>query len=110
MRVNTQAIHFTADAKLLMFVNRKMSKLEQFFDRIIDANVALKLENSGQIKDKIAEIKLSLPGGMIVVKETSRTFEAAIDLAMSAVKRQLMRHKERSDTPLKGKISDLILE
>lgn len=95
MRVQTQALHFSADYKLLEFIESKLQKLEQFFDRIISADVILKLENSGQIKDKITEIRLKIPGGVLFVKGTQKSFEAAVDSAVEALKRQLIRHKER---------------
>jgi putative sigma-54 modulation protein len=95
MRVQTEAIHFSADMKLLATIEKKLVKLEHFFDRIVEAKVILKLENSGQIRDKIAEVKLHLPNGVIFIKETSKTFEAAIDQALVALKRQLVRYKEK---------------
>lgn len=95
MRVQTEAIHFSADIKLLSAIEAKLAKLENFFDRIIEARVILKLENSGQIRDKIAEIKLHLPNGIIFIRETSKSFEAAIDKALVALKRQLVKHKEK---------------
>jgi putative sigma-54 modulation protein len=95
MRVQTEAIHFSADMKLLAAIDKKMAKLEHFFDRIVEAKIILKLENTGKIRDKIAEIKLHLPNGIIFIKETSRTFEAALDKAMVALKRQLVKHKQR---------------
>ncbi len=95
MRVQTEAIHFSADVKLLSAIESKLAKLENFFDKIIEARVILKLENSGQIRDKIAEIKLHLPNGIIFIKETSKSFEAAIDKALVSLKRQLVKHKEK---------------
>ena len=95
MRVQTEAIHFSADVKLLMTIEQKIQKLEHFFNNILDARVILKLENSGQVRDKIAEIKISLPNGIIFIKETSKTFEAAIDKALVSLKRQLVKYKER---------------
>ena len=95
MRVQTEAIHFSADVRLLDSIEKKMSKLENFFDRIIEARVILKLENSGQIRDKIAEIKIHLPNGIIFIKEVSKTFEAALDKALVALKRQLVKYKEK---------------
>lgn len=96
MRVHTQALHFSADRKLLQFIEARLQKLELFFDRIIAADVVLKLENSGQIKDKIAEIRLKIPGGVLFVKDTQKTFEASIDCAAEALKRQLIKYKERT--------------
>ena len=95
MKVHTQAVHFSADSKLLHFIEKKLKKLEQIFDRIIEASVTLKLENTGKIKDKIVEIKLAIPGNTLFVKETSKTFEASVDDALNALKRQLIKYKDR---------------
>lgn len=96
MRVQTEAIHFSADVKLLQAIENKLQKLDHFFDKIIEAKVILKLENSGTIREKIAEVKLNLPNGVIFIKETSKTFEAALDKAMVSLKRQLVKHKEKA--------------
>ena len=95
MKVYTEAVQFKADQKLIEFIERKLAKMEQYFDRIIEARVILKLENSGQIKDKIAEVSLSVPGDTIFVKESNKTFEASIDSATDALKKQLIKYKER---------------
>jgi putative sigma-54 modulation protein len=97
MNVVTHAVHFDADQKLIEFIEKKLSKLPVFFDRIIGVDVFLKLENSGQVKDKIAEVKLSVPGATLVVKEIALTFEAAIDKALDTLKRQLIKHKEKTN-------------
>ena len=95
MKVHTQSLHFSADKNLILFIEKKLGKLNQFFDRIIDADVILKLENSGQVKDKIAEVKITLPGSVLYVKESNKSFEASIDSATSTLKRQLIKYKER---------------
>jgi putative sigma-54 modulation protein len=96
MRVQTEAIHFSADVKLLMSIESKLQKLEHFFDKIIEAKVILKLENSGTVREKITEIRLNLPNGVIFIKETSKTFEAALDKAIVSLKRQLVKYKEKA--------------
>ena len=95
MKVHTESVQFKADSRLIEFIEQKLAKLDTYFDRIIEARVTLKLENTGQVKDKIAEIMLSIPGDNIFVKSTDKTFEAAIDHALDTLKRQLIRHKER---------------
>lgn len=95
MKVQTQSVHFSADTKLIDFIDKKLSKLDQFFDRIISAHVTLKLENSGQVKDKIVEIRLNIPGTTLYVKEKNKTFEASVDGAVTSLKRQLQKFKER---------------
>ena len=95
MRVRTQAVHFTADQKLVDFVEKKLSKLETFYDHITNVDAILKLENSGQVKDKVAEIKLNVPGQTLFAKETNKTFEAAVDSASDSLRRQLIKYKDR---------------
>jgi putative sigma-54 modulation protein len=96
MKVYTEAIHFVADEKLIEFIEHKLGKLDTFFDRIIEARVNLKLENSGQVKDKIAEVRIAVPGDVLVAKESEKTFEAAIDKLTDVLKRQLIKYKERT--------------
>ncbi len=95
MRVNTEAVQFKADAKLLDFVEEKLHKLEKLSDQIISANVKLRLENSGQIKDKVVEISLNLPGDQLFAKSTSKTFENATDDAVKALERQIKKFKAK---------------
>jgi len=95
MIVHTSAPQFKADEKLLAYVDQKLGKLSHVFDRIIDCNVTLKLENSGQVKDKIAEVRVQVPGGLLVARESQRTFEAAVDLLCDKMRRQLKRYKSR---------------
>jgi putative sigma-54 modulation protein len=95
MRVHTETVAFKADQKLIAFIERKLSKMDQFFDRIIDAQVVLKLENVGQVRDKIVEVRLNVPGSVLIAKESRKTFEASVASAVEGLKRQLIRHKER---------------
>lgn len=96
MKIQTTAVHFSADQKLVDYINLKTGKLTHFFDRIIDASVFLKLENSGQVRDKIVELKLNVPGETLIATETHKTFEAAVDLVVENMKRQIKRHKQRA--------------
>ena len=95
MRVHTESVQFKADQKLIDYIEKRVNKMDQFFDRIIEARVTLRLENSGQVKDKVAEVRLSVTGDQLIAKEASKTFEASVDNATSALKRQLIRYKER---------------
>ena len=95
MKLNVQSIHFTADSKLLDFIQKKADKLEMFFDHIIDGDVFLKLDKADNSANKITEIKLHLPGQTIFAKEQCTSFEEATDLVMESLQKQLKRHKER---------------
>jgi ribosome hibernation promoting factor len=97
MKIHTQAVHFSADQKLISFIEKKLTKLNQIFDKIIAVDVILKLENSGQIKDKLAEIKVSIPGAVLFAKESSKTFEESVDKTIDSIKKQLVKHKLRNE-------------
>ncbi len=95
MHVQTETVQFKADAKLLAFIEQRLRKLNQFFDKIIEARVVLKLENSGQIRDKVAEVHLAVPGSTLTAKGNRKTFEASVDKAVDGLRRQLLRYKEQ---------------
>ncbi len=59
MNVKMHSIKFDADSKLLDVVQKKMNKLDRFFDRIVDGEVFMRLNNEG-IKNKTVEIKLNM--------------------------------------------------
>ena len=95
MEINKQAINFDADAKLMEFIDRKIAKLQTFYGKIVSADVSLRLEKTGQIQDKIAEIKVNVPGSTLMVKETSKTFEESVDLGANSLRRQLIKYKNK---------------
>jgi putative sigma-54 modulation protein len=91
MQISFQAIHFVADQKLKDLISERLEKLSKFHAKIIKATVFMKLENSGQIKDKIVEIKLSIPGHTLIGANVDKTFEGSFDDALESVKRQLVK-------------------
>lgn len=96
MNVNIQTVHFEADSKLVSYVEKKLSKLFQFHDRITSVDVYLKLDNVvHNIKDKIAEIKVHIPRYDFFVKHSSKSFEESFDVALDSVIMQIKRKKER---------------
>lgn len=95
MKVNFQSVNFKADQKLLAYVQQKLDKLDQFYDRIIDADVFLKVKNTNSRENKIVEIKLNVPGSEILVEKEGMAFEEAADQAADVLKRQLSKHKEK---------------
>jgi putative sigma-54 modulation protein len=93
MNVVIHPVHFDASAKLLDFVNKKLAKLETFFDRIIEAEIFLKMGTKQNIKDKIVEVKIHVPGKTLYVSKTSKTFEESADLAVHTLAEQLKKQK-----------------
>jgi len=93
MKITVQSIHFTADRKLLDFIQKKVDKLETFYDNIISGEVYLKLENVEDEANKITEIKLMLPGNQMFAKEKCKSFEEATDLVVESLRKQIEKHK-----------------
>jgi len=102
MQIDIQAVRFTADQKLKDFINEKLDKLTKFHHKIISTVVYLKLENSGQVRDKIVEIKVSIPGSTLVAHATDKSFEAAVDDALETLKRQLKKENEKTQSARHG--------
>jgi putative sigma-54 modulation protein len=95
MKITVQSIRFTADKKLLSFIQKKADKLDTFYDHIISGEVYLKLENVEDEANKITEIKLMLPGTQLFAKEQCKTFEEAADLAVESLRKQISKHKQK---------------
>lgn len=98
MKIEVNAVHFTADNGLKQFIQKKLNKLETFYDKIIGGEVFLRLDKGEKINThkKLIEIKLNLPGNSIFVKESGDTFEAATDLALDTLTRKVKQFKEKT--------------
>lgn len=97
MKLQVHSIHFDADQKLIDFVQKKVDKLETFYDRLVDGEVFLRLNNEG-VENKTVEIKIKVPGSNLFAKEQARTFEAATDLATEALRNQLSKFKTKTNS------------
>jgi putative sigma-54 modulation protein len=95
MRLNINAVHFKADKKLVAFITEKTEKITQIFEGVIDTEVSLKVDNADVKENKIAEVRVSIPGNNFYVKKQSSTFEESADEAIEALRRQLKKYKEK---------------
>ena len=95
MNIRINAVRFDADTKLEQFIEKKVSKLARYFDDIINAEVFLRLENTNDLENKIVEIRLDVPGSDLFARKQSKTFEESTDVAVDALKQQILKHKEK---------------
>jgi putative sigma-54 modulation protein len=93
MQVKVQSIHFDADTKLINFIEGKIDKLNQFHDNIIGGEVMLRLDGANDRENKVAEIKLNIPGRELFAKKQCKSFEEATDLAVGALTKQIKKYK-----------------
>jgi len=90
-----QSVNFNADKALMEFIDKKVNGLEKFYDKIVDSEVYLKVQQTSEKENKIVEIKLNVPGNETVVKKQCKTFEEGTMLAVESLKRSLTKMKEK---------------
>jgi putative sigma-54 modulation protein len=96
MNVKIHSVKFDADAKLLNFIDEKVNKLDLFYDDILGAEVFLRLEKDTQEREnKIVEIKLDVARNPLFSKKQCKTFEEATDQSVDALRKQLIKHKQK---------------
>lgn len=95
MKITVQSMGMTPHEPLEEFLNKKVSKLSTFYDKIIECQVYLKVENSSDKENKFSEIRLVIPGDDIVVKKLGKSFEESIDACVDTAKRLLIKKKEK---------------
>lgn len=96
MNVQIQTVRFDADQKLVDHIQKKLGKLQTFHDRITGVEVFLKLDSLSQkVKDKIAEIKVTIPKHSLFAKAESKIFEESFDNAYDSLVAQIKKQKQK---------------
>ena len=95
MKVSISSLHFKADSKLEDFIQEKVSKFPAIFDGVLGCDVTLRLDTATNNENKIAEIRVVIPGNDLFAKKQAKTFEEAVDNVVDALKRQIKRRKEK---------------
>lgn len=95
MEVRIQSIHFDATEQLQVFIQKKVGKLEKFYDDIKLVEVSLKVVKPETAENKEAGIKVIVPNGEFYANKVKNTFEEAIDEDVEALSKQLLKYKEK---------------
>jgi len=93
MKTIIQTPDFNAPSKLIDFIEKSVGKLSLFSDRILAAEVILKLDKAEFRDNKVCELKLVVPGNDFFAKKQCNTFEEAVATSIDAVKQQIGRRK-----------------
>ena len=96
MEIRIQAIHFDVTERLDDFVRKKVSKLSQYHDGILVAEVILRVVKPETARNKQAGIRLQIKNNDCFAEKVSDTFEGAVDEAVVALEKQLIKAKEKS--------------
>ena len=93
MEIRVKSLKFDADQKLLDFVEKKVSKLEKFFDRLDTVDVTLTL--LPEPENKNVNLQTHIPGEELMIERNAKTFEEAVTDAVDLMKEKIVRAKER---------------
>ena len=95
MNISFNSVHFKTDQKLELFISEKLEKLAKIHDGIIGFDVTLKLDNTEKPENKTLEIRAKIRGNDAIAQKTAKTFEEAADEVISALKKQLLKVKDK---------------
>src|SRR5690606_12135353 len=95
MNIIIETPNLKVSRKLIGLVNKKMEKVDQVSDQIIEGRVLLKKEKSDKNKDKVCEIRIAVPGNDLFATDQCATFEEAVANATYAMRRQLVDWKQK---------------
>lgn len=96
MEIRIQSIHFDATAALEKFIQKKVAKLEQFYDNILEAEVILKVVKPETVLNKEAQVKIKVSGSELFASKVSDTFEESVDVSVEALEKQILKFKEKT--------------
>ncbi len=92
MNVQVSGHQIEVTAPIREYVLAKLERIQRHFDQVIDINVVLSVQ---KLRQK-AEISVHLPGKDIHVESDDEDLYAAIDLMMSKLDRQIIKHKGKA--------------
>ncbi len=96
MNIKINSVNFDAADNLKELITSKLTKLSQYHERITGAEVFLKNEKSQDNDGKITEIKLEIPKHELFAKKQSESFEKSIGEAIEALRKQLIKYKDKN--------------
>lgn len=91
MEIKIKTLKFDAGEKLTAFVEKKVSRLEKFFEGTEVAEVTLEDTKDG----KKTKIQIHVPGETLIIERAADTFENSITECVDAMKEKLTRAKEK---------------
>lgn len=95
MDIRINSIHFDHTPQLKDFIQKKVTKLDRYFDNILKVELFLKVVKPETTMNKHAEVKVSVPNSDFFAEKDADSFEEAVDMAVEALKKQLSKHKEK---------------
>jgi len=100
MQIKLTSRHFELDDKARAFAEEEISKLQRYFNNIIDAHLILEQEKSRLT----AELSLKVYGTVLVAKSNGFETAAAVEQVTDIMQRRLKKYKAKlQDKKAKGR-------
>jgi putative sigma-54 modulation protein len=96
MKINIQTVHFSMNSNLQKYIDKRLSKLSLYYNRIVSVDLYLNLDNQSSQANKSVELRVNFPGDDVVVDKKSESFEKLLDIAASTAERMLKRRKDKA--------------
>ena len=93
MNTTINSVKFRADETLEKFINEKVAKLDRMIDNAVRCEVTLKVEKPESDNNKIAELRIIVPGKDLFVTKQADTFEQAVADGVDTLKVQIEKYK-----------------
>lgn len=96
MRLQVKALHDTLDDSVRAYAEKRIGKLgKRLYDQTL-VEVTLWKEHNPSIRDDhSAEVIVYTKGRNLVARESALTYEAAIDLLVEKLERQIERYRDK---------------
>lgn len=92
MKTTVTSRHFRASDTLKGYAETEVSRLDKYFDSILECEVILAYDVH---QHKSAEVIIHVPGERMTAEETSDDFHKSLDQAVQKLEKQVQRFKER---------------
>lgn len=102
MNYNIRGENIEVTPAIRDYVEKKVSKLERYFNEVPDANVHVNLKVN---QDKSAKVEVTIPLPQLVLRaeEVNNDMYAAIDLIVDKLERQIRKHKTKVNRKFREK-------
>jgi putative sigma-54 modulation protein len=94
MNTSFTARHFNASDRLQAYSLETVTKLEKFYDGILDCDIVLQ-PNESHEEPQQAELTVKVTGTTLKASEAAQTYEQALGKAIDNMTRQLLKYKEK---------------
>lgn len=94
MTINIQFVNLDHSDSIAKFTEKKLNKMAEKYDWLINADVFFKEEGTNPEKGKICNIKLSLPGPQIFATSDEKNFEMSVKETINDLEIQLKKRKQ----------------